>query len=61
MILHRSQPLLLVALLASFVINLDTTLVNVALPTLTRELGATTAQLQPTPYARLRPTPSTTG
>jgi EmrB/QacA subfamily drug resistance transporter len=28
------------------VINLDTTLVNVALPTLTRELGATTAQLQ---------------
>jgi len=32
--------------MASFVINLDTTLVNVALPTLTRELGATTAQLQ---------------
>ncbi|MBV9796051.1 MAG: DHA2 family efflux MFS transporter permease subunit [Actinobacteria bacterium] len=43
----RSKPLVLVALLmASFVINLDTTLVNVALPTLTRELGATTAQLQ---------------
>ena len=43
----RSKPLILVALLmASFVINLDTTLVNVALPTLTRELGATTAQLQ---------------
>ena len=42
-----SKPLVLVALLmASFVINLDTTLVNVALPTLTRELGATTAQLQ---------------
>ena len=42
-----SKPLILVALLmASFVINLDTTLVNVALPTLTRELGATTAQLQ---------------
>jgi EmrB/QacA subfamily drug resistance transporter len=41
------KPLVLVALLAaSFVINLDTTLVNVALPTLTRELGATTAQLQ---------------
>ncbi|MET9912825.1 DHA2 family efflux MFS transporter permease subunit [Streptomyces sp. NPDC006476] len=42
-----SKPLVLTALLtASFVINLDTTLVNVALPTLTRELGATTAQLQ---------------
>jgi EmrB/QacA subfamily drug resistance transporter len=42
-----SKPLILVALLmASFVVNLDTTLVNVALPTLTRELGATTAQLQ---------------
>jgi len=42
-----SKPLVLIALLmASFVINLDTTLVNVALPTLTRELGATTAQLQ---------------
>src|SRR5690348_10707758 len=42
-----SKPLVLVALLAaSFVINLDTTLVNVALPTLTRELGASTAQLQ---------------
>src|SRR6266403_588561 len=47
MIPLRSKPLVLVALLlASFVINLDTTLVNVALPTLTRELGATTAQLQ---------------
>jgi EmrB/QacA subfamily drug resistance transporter len=42
-----SKPLVLLALLmAAFVINLDTTLVNVALPTLTRELGATTAQLQ---------------
>src|SRR6201993_5229444 len=42
-----SKPLVLVALLmASFVINLDTTLVNVALPTLTRELGATNSQLQ---------------
>jgi EmrB/QacA subfamily drug resistance transporter len=42
-----SKPLVLLALLsASFLINLDTTLVNVALPTLTRELGATTAQLQ---------------
>src|SRR5579872_4533552 len=42
-----SKPLILVALLmASFVINLDTTLVNVALPTLSRELHATTSQLQ---------------
>src|ERR1700744_4263138 len=42
-----SKPLVLVALLAAaFVINLDTTLVNVALPSLTRELGATTSQLQ---------------
>ena len=43
----RSKTMILVALLlASFLINLDTTLVNVALPTLTRELGATTSQLQ---------------
>jgi EmrB/QacA subfamily drug resistance transporter len=42
-----SKPLVLIALLmAAFVINLDTTLVNVALPTLSRELGATTSQLQ---------------
>src|SRR5258708_5529563 len=42
-----SKPLVRGALLmASFVIHLDSTLVNVALPTLTRELGATTAQLQ---------------
>src|SRR5579862_8274193 len=42
-----SKPLILVALLlAAFVINLDTTIVNVALPTLTRELGATNSQLQ---------------
>lgn len=43
----RSKPLVLVALLlAAFAVNLDTTLVNVALPTLTRELGASDAQLQ---------------
>ena len=43
----RSKPLILTALLtASFVVNLDTTLVNVALPALTRQLGATTSQLQ---------------
>jgi EmrB/QacA subfamily drug resistance transporter len=42
-----SKPLVLVALLlASFVVNLDTTLVNVTLPTLTREIGASDAQLQ---------------
>src|SRR5438477_12423140 len=43
----RSKPLFLVALLmASFVINLDTTLVTVPMPTLSRKLGATTSQLQ---------------
>jgi EmrB/QacA subfamily drug resistance transporter len=39
--------LILVALLlAAFLVNLDTTLVNVALPALTRDLHATTTQLQ---------------
>jgi MFS family permease len=33
-------------LLAAFAINLDTTIVNVALPTLVRELHASTAQLE---------------
>jgi EmrB/QacA subfamily drug resistance transporter len=43
----RTKPMILAALLlASFLINLDTTLVNVALPDLTRELHATTTQLQ---------------
>ena len=43
----RSKPLVLVALLlAAFAINLDTTIVNVALPTLVRELHATNSQLQ---------------
>src|SRR6266436_2852273 len=43
----RSKPMILIALLlAAFVINLDTTLVNVALPTLVGELHATTSQLQ---------------
>jgi EmrB/QacA subfamily drug resistance transporter len=43
----RTKPVILAALiLAAFVINLDTTLVNVALPTLVRELHATTTQLQ---------------
>src|SRR4249920_716347 len=43
----RSKPMILVALLlAAFLVNLDTTLVNVALPALVRELDATTTQLQ---------------
>src|SRR6266404_7030930 len=43
----RSKPMILVALLlAAFAINLDTTLVNVALPSLVRELHASTTQLQ---------------
>src|SRR5947208_15436434 len=40
------KPLVLVALLlAAFAINLDTTIVNVALPSLVRELHASTTQL----------------
>ena len=43
----RTKPMILLSLLlAAFVINLDTTLVNVALPSLVRELHATTTQLQ---------------
>jgi EmrB/QacA subfamily drug resistance transporter len=43
----RSKPVILVALLlAAFLVNLDTTLVNVALPAMVRELHATTTQLQ---------------
>src|SRR6185503_10686833 len=43
----RSKPMILIALLlAAFAINLDTTMVNVALPSLVRELHATTTQLQ---------------
>ncbi len=43
----RSKTVILVALLlAAFLVNLDTTLVNVALPALVRELHATTTQLQ---------------
>ena len=42
----RSKPMILVALLlAAFLVNLDTTLVNVALPALVRELHATTTEL----------------
>lgn len=43
----KNKPLILVSLLlAAFVINLDTTIVNVALPTLVRELHASDSQLQ---------------
>src|SRR5690348_14471271 len=43
----RSRGLLLATVcLAAFAINLDTTIVNVALPDLGRELGATTRDLQ---------------
>ncbi len=43
----RSKPVILVALLLSaFLVNLDTTMVNVALPAMVRELHASTAQLQ---------------
>ena len=42
-----NKPLILSSLLlAAFVITLDTTIVNVALPTLVRELHASNAQLQ---------------
>jgi len=42
----RKSLILISLLLAAFVINLDTTMVNVALPALERQLGATTTQLQ---------------
>ncbi len=43
----KSKPLILASLLlAAFAINLDTTIVNVALPTLVRELDASNSQLQ---------------
>src|SRR5213082_2505917 len=43
----RNKPLILTSLLlASFAINLDTTIVNVALPSLVRELHTSTSQLQ---------------
>src|SRR5947208_5080223 len=43
----RNRPLILASLLlAAFAINLDTTIVNVALPTLVRELHASNSQLQ---------------
>ena len=43
----QRRPLILVSLLlAAFVINLDITIVNVALPSLVRELHASNSQLQ---------------
>src|SRR5947209_12088574 len=44
--MERRSLILLSLLLASFAINLDTTIVNVALPTLVRELHASNSQLQ---------------
>src|SRR3984885_12761803 len=44
---HRSRAAILVALcLAAFIISVDVTIVNVALPTLVARLGASTTQLQ---------------
>ena len=41
------RPLILLSLcLAAFVISVDVTIVNVALPTLVRRLGASATQLQ---------------
>ncbi len=43
----KQKPLILISLLlAAFVINLDTTIVNVALPSLVRQLHASDSQLQ---------------
>jgi EmrB/QacA subfamily drug resistance transporter len=44
--MNNRSLVLISLLLAAFVINLDTTIVNVALPTLVRELHATNSQLQ---------------
>ena len=44
--MSRKPLILLALLLAAFAINLDTTIVNVALPTLARELHASNTQLQ---------------
>src|ERR1700734_2246021 len=43
----KRKPVILISLLlAAFVINLDTTIVNVALPTLVRQLHTSASQLQ---------------
>src|SRR6201993_3138494 len=46
MTMERKPLILASLLLAAFAINLDTTIVNVALPTLVRELHASNSQLQ---------------
>ncbi|HMF84609.1 MAG TPA: DHA2 family efflux MFS transporter permease subunit [Acidimicrobiia bacterium] len=43
---RRKGPILLALCLAALIINIDVTIVNVALPSLVRELGATTTSLQ---------------
>lgn len=43
---HRRYLTLATVCIAAFAINLDTTIVNVALPALSRELDATTRDLQ---------------
>src|ERR1043165_9181619 len=44
---HRQRTVVLLTLcLAAFTINVDTTIVNVTLPTLVRDLNASTRQLQ---------------
>src|SRR5215467_12004483 len=42
----RKPAILAALLLAAFAINLDTTIVNVALPSLVRDLHATTTELE---------------
>jgi MFS family permease len=42
----RRSLILAAVCLAAFAINVDTTIVNVALPSLTRQLGAGTRELQ---------------
>src|SRR5437762_1166862 len=44
--LRSKTPILLTLCLAALIINIDVTIVNVALPSLVRELGATTTNLQ---------------
>ena len=46
MVMRRSPLTLIALLLANFVINIDTTIVNVALPTLVRELHTSNSELQ---------------
>src|ERR1700731_4927469 len=43
---RRRGVILAAVCLAAFAINIDTTIVNVALPSLTRQLGASTRDLQ---------------